>query len=111
MSFHMRMPTRAKSEFSAHQGQLSRTKGFIGKIVVAHAYFVGSFEKSGWEDNTTSAYWGFLLSVGFPSLHPIPFLSISLAVRTPISGLLSYSSKTKNRIFAWLLGHIRFGCW
>jgi hypothetical protein len=61
----------------------------IGKIVVAHAYLVGSFEKGGWEDNQTSAFWGFLMSVGSLSTHFISFHPPS-----PTSSLIRWRAHT-----------------
>ena len=70
------------------QDKILRTKGTIGKIVVAYAYFTGAFEKGSWTDDQNSAYWGFLVSVGYVSLF---FLSHSYGIhkRARMSNLVS----------------------
>jgi hypothetical protein len=43
------------------QAKVSKVKGLVGKVIIAHAWFVSAFEMGGWEDNTVSAHWGFLV--------------------------------------------------
>ena len=58
------------------QGKILKTKGTIGKIVVAYAYFTGAFEKGSWTDDQNSAYWGFLVSVR--PIMSVPFSDLTV---------------------------------
>ena len=63
MKGYLAYTANVKPSFSEFKGQWRRTKGIIGKAVISHAYFMNQFlSKGGWEDNQSSAYWGFLMS-------------------------------------------------
>jgi len=44
------------------RANLQRGKGFLGKLVIAHAFFAQSQERGGWDDSPSVAAWGFLIS-------------------------------------------------
>ena len=63
MKGYLAYTANVKPSFSEFKCQWRRTKGIIGKAVISHAYFMNQFlSKGGWEDNQSSAYWGFLMS-------------------------------------------------